>query len=394
MGSLSRENRMFKYDREELYQKVWEHPMLKVAQEYGVSSVALGKTCKKLSVPVPGRGHWAKLAHGHSGTNKPPLPKLEKVPVIYRSPIAEKKPTDSDQSDPEFISISQLLVSGALSPPKIDLISRPHPLVKAILSRLRNQNRKDHSDIQFPLEPGDLEIKVSKGILDRALYVMAQIIEVLERQNYGVFISDEGNTVASINGEQIRFAIEEPFRKVVTAKPRVANPTDRWDYEEAVTHEPGGKLVLTILAATWGRYEQRKRWSDAKTQQVESLVADFVAGLLRTAVSLRLQREEHKQQEVERERREEERWKLRQDIQEEEKRVQQLDQWVDGWERADRIRSFIRAYEEKSRSWPSEDQAGHRGWIKWASEQADRIDPLVSEKPVSVLDRKRELNWW
>ncbi len=53
------------YDREELYRKVWEKPMLKVAEEYGVSSVALGKTCRKLSVPVPGRGHWAKLAHGH-----------------------------------------------------------------------------------------------------------------------------------------------------------------------------------------------------------------------------------------------------------------------------------------------------------------------------------------
>ncbi len=29
---------LLKYDREELYQKVWERPMLKVAEEYGVSS--------------------------------------------------------------------------------------------------------------------------------------------------------------------------------------------------------------------------------------------------------------------------------------------------------------------------------------------------------------------
>lgn len=55
------------YDREELYQKVWEQPMLKLAEQYGVSSVALGKVCRKLSVPVPGRGHWAKLAHGKAG---------------------------------------------------------------------------------------------------------------------------------------------------------------------------------------------------------------------------------------------------------------------------------------------------------------------------------------
>ena len=32
------------YDREELYRKVWEKPLLKVAEEYGISAVALGKT--------------------------------------------------------------------------------------------------------------------------------------------------------------------------------------------------------------------------------------------------------------------------------------------------------------------------------------------------------------
>jgi hypothetical protein len=89
-----------KYDREELYRKVWEQPMLKVAEEYGVSSVALGKTCRKLSVPVPGRGYWAKLAHGHPGEKKPPLPKLEKVPVIYRYPSVQKAADNASRSDP------------------------------------------------------------------------------------------------------------------------------------------------------------------------------------------------------------------------------------------------------------------------------------------------------
>ena len=58
--------------------------MLKVAEEYGVSSVALGKVCRKLAVPVPGRGHWAKLAHGHRRAQTTSA-KLDPVPVIYRS---------------------------------------------------------------------------------------------------------------------------------------------------------------------------------------------------------------------------------------------------------------------------------------------------------------------
>ena len=91
------------YDRDELYRKAWERPLIKVAQEYGVSAVALGKACSKLLVPVPGRGHWAKLAHGHAGIRKMPLPKLDKVPVVFRSSrVRQKEVTAPAQTDPEF----------------------------------------------------------------------------------------------------------------------------------------------------------------------------------------------------------------------------------------------------------------------------------------------------
>ena len=35
-------------------------PMRTPAKDYGVSDVALAKTCRKLLVPVPGRGYWAR----------------------------------------------------------------------------------------------------------------------------------------------------------------------------------------------------------------------------------------------------------------------------------------------------------------------------------------------
>jgi hypothetical protein len=215
------------YDREELYQKVWEKPLLRVAEEYGVSSVALGKTCQKLSIPVPGRGHWAKLANGHQGAKKPPLPKIDKIPVVYRSPVA-KKP-QPPLGDSEFESVNQLLASGALTPPTVESLPRPHPLIRATASRLKYHSRKDDLGILVPQEPGGLDILVGPGTLDRALSVMAQVIAVLERQGGQVIVSDEGHTKALINGTPVRFEIEEPVHKVVTSKPRVPNPTDRWD---------------------------------------------------------------------------------------------------------------------------------------------------------------------
>lgn len=62
-----------RYDREQLYRQVWEQPMQKLAKEYGVSDVALSKTCRKLRVPVPGRGFWAKK---NAGVPLPKRPKL------------------------------------------------------------------------------------------------------------------------------------------------------------------------------------------------------------------------------------------------------------------------------------------------------------------------------
>ena len=64
--------------REGLYEQVWATPMTTLARGYGVSDVALAKTCRKLGVPLPPRGHWAKLQHGKKVPPQPPLPKAGK----------------------------------------------------------------------------------------------------------------------------------------------------------------------------------------------------------------------------------------------------------------------------------------------------------------------------
>ena len=47
--------------REALYDEVWRHPMLRVAERYGVSSSFMARVCTSMNVPRPPRGHWAKL---------------------------------------------------------------------------------------------------------------------------------------------------------------------------------------------------------------------------------------------------------------------------------------------------------------------------------------------
>lgn len=69
-ASANREK--FSVSREDLYILVWRMPTTQVAKLLGVSDVAVAKRCKKLNVPKPTRGYWAKV---HSGLS-PEIPPL------------------------------------------------------------------------------------------------------------------------------------------------------------------------------------------------------------------------------------------------------------------------------------------------------------------------------
>jgi len=46
--------------REELYELVWSMPMVSASKRHGLSDNGLRRICRKLDVPTPPRGYWAK----------------------------------------------------------------------------------------------------------------------------------------------------------------------------------------------------------------------------------------------------------------------------------------------------------------------------------------------
>lgn len=74
--------------REQLYEKVWSTPCSKLAEEFGLSDVAIAKRCKKLEVPRPARGYWAKLQAGRKPRRIPLPPTAEEA----FTRLAEKEP--------------------------------------------------------------------------------------------------------------------------------------------------------------------------------------------------------------------------------------------------------------------------------------------------------------
>lgn len=65
-----------RYDRQKIYDEIWSEPIQHVAKRYGMSDVGFAKVCKKLRIPLPGLGYWAKKAAGKPVPNQPALTEL------------------------------------------------------------------------------------------------------------------------------------------------------------------------------------------------------------------------------------------------------------------------------------------------------------------------------
>jgi hypothetical protein len=63
-------------DRPLLFERGWTVPVEKLAREWGLSGPGLGKACRRLRIPLPPRGYWARLAAGQ----RPRRPRLSELP--------------------------------------------------------------------------------------------------------------------------------------------------------------------------------------------------------------------------------------------------------------------------------------------------------------------------
>ena len=88
IGGWSRDGREIRLDRSALFERVWTVPVEKLAKEWGLSGRGLAKACRRLRIPVPPRGYWARVAAGQR-LSRPPLPSLppgQAEEVLIRTP--------------------------------------------------------------------------------------------------------------------------------------------------------------------------------------------------------------------------------------------------------------------------------------------------------------------
>ena len=78
------------WNRVDLYNEVWSQPLVKLSRKYGISDVRLGKVCRRLKIPHPGRGYWAKKTVGQP-VKQVPLSEFTDAPLVRRLKTKAKR---------------------------------------------------------------------------------------------------------------------------------------------------------------------------------------------------------------------------------------------------------------------------------------------------------------
>lgn len=224
--------------REALYEAVWTDAVTVVAPRFGLSDVGLVKICKKLGIPMPPRGYWAKVKAGRP-THKLPLPSLPAGARDLAGPIPLSEPEaavharvrDAFQKTRE--SQSNISVPAELGD--------PHPLVRAAAARLKRRDDWDH--------PAGVR-SAAKEVLDLQLTRHTHLVA--------------GSTTLTISiVEQVTRTTHTPTRSEVQARDRYYDSYRvgvRAEYPNIPQFDwhPTGRLTLTV-----GSWPSRK-WNDTE----------------------------------------------------------------------------------------------------------------------------------
>lgn len=376
------------YERNKLYEEVWAKPVVHVAVQYGVSDTAIKKVCKALNIPVPPRGYWAKVKAGKA-TRKIPLPESKGNTTFYGARTHTNPPATEATKEPlTFLPESerQQVIATAKSIELTPESARLHKKITAYRAVVAEWNRNDrkvegsqriHSN--YYNAPPFLAGVISKETLPRVYRLLDSLYRQLE--GLGGSVNDDLSLI--IRGEMVRLDISENQDKIkheITREEAKAVLL----YEDSRKHggwapEPqirkhdyifNSRLRLSV--------SKGKFYKDTEKTKLEERLGEILIGLYEESELVRIAR--IKRAEEARKKAEEER--QRQIFNEKynlefEKTVALGNAALD-YEKAVRIRTYIKAVESSYGTIQIDDETA--AWLKWANDKADWFDPIKARQ--------------
>lgn len=371
-----------RFERQQLYEQVWAKPMTILAQEYGLSDVGLRKICKRLNIPLPPQGYHLRTHKGQ----RPPLPPAkdgvtEHVTHLYEPEQRHVLELPQPVEVPE-ISFEEHPENRIVVP---EMLTSPHPLVAEARSLLKKGKPDKYGRVSTYWQRGN-DISVFPESVDRGLRIMNALFKALAKRGFPVSVDEKNRaTVVKVLDEQIGIRLEERSRQVRhIPTPAELKEEKQRSYRTYPTFDcfTTGEFSLIIT----GAYRNEKVCKDDKKGKIEEKLNDFVIALIKRALQMKDERIRREREEQARREREKRRWELDALIHKEKERVEVLMKQSEAWHESQKLRAFIHAARATCPDINPEGEFAK--WLVWASQQADRMDPL-KDAPLSILDYER-----
>lgn len=376
--------------RQELYQLVWSEPISVVAKRMEMSDVGLAKACRRARVPIPERGYWAKRKAGKP-VIQPTLPprglgmsdgtdvlvSSSNDPVVADGGFMLAPPKFSEDIPQVTARVREMV--GKVSVPKN--LAKPHPLIARLLEE-DERRRETQRTTPYPYSWNNPLF--DSPIERRRLRILNAMFLALARCDAKPSIKGRElkELEVQVGQQNISYILERLTSRARTARRSGANNEK----------SPPERLRLRLITSSRDN-DRSQSWEDREGMTLEDQVADIVTNLIVAGeVQYRNLRQQHYDWLVEQRRREEEEARRKQEEaarQERERLIKEQQDRIDrllGEAMALRQATDIRAYVDAvmARVQREDDDPVKlerlRAWASWALAEADRIDPIKSER--------------
>ncbi len=366
---------MAQMTREELYKLVWQIPMTRLAIQFGISNVALGKLCRRRNIPTPGRGYWARLAAGQKQA-RPPLPKVKGfVPPLDLT-------RDSD-------ALARAQQPKEERPP-LPMVHVPETLENAteVVRRVAKLLSKAPADEHERLVVGKC-FCTTAFTHRRALLVLDGLVRTFEQRGHKVVVNGKAREATldiCIGDERIGLSVTELLGRVEhKATPEELERLAKGEKQRSpkYDHEPCDRLRLEVHDGE-ARWES---WSDSEKGRLERKLGHVVLAVEAIPVrrAERRAEDERRQAEFEARQRREAEERAREGRQRRLREYHQLttddlERMAGDWAHAKRVRDFLDAYAAAVPVGQRNDVAS--AWLAAARRYADLLDPLLAPERI------------
>ncbi len=399
------------YDREKLYDEVWTEPVSKVAKRYDVSDVAIAKVCRKMRIPVPGRGYWAKHQSGQK-LQQTLLPKFKNCPKVQRNLRKKHVVVEEQQIErlvPEAFTLQEQLLKQEASPemkiiydPEIKLTNQ---FVKNTKKKLKESKKRISPTYDYGRchSPADDAFKVNIGPenIDRALAILQTLCGALKSRGYKISKKPEKPSdnrqpqygyyhqretypiYVFMLDTYISFKISESSKKYEIPKKDRKSSYDTYEYI------PTGNLCFEISDNPY-ESNARNKWKDGKRQRVENTLNDIIINMIKIATMKKEQEAQRAEKQKIREIEAEKQREIERLAKIENARIDILLKDAERLVKYNQVKEYIEVMTAAGKKQHGENytDSDFSKWVEWAEVFIDKNSPANWELPKFDISEK------